>query len=98
MTLAVCAIVVTYQPDISILRQLLKELNDSACDFWVIDNHSDNAASLRDAMLRTLGSSRFAVYQHVVRRPAPAALGALMWPATQIGPVTSRVGLHLNFQ
>jgi len=48
MTLAVCAIVVTYQPDISILRQLLKELNDSACDFWVIDNHSDNAASLRD--------------------------------------------------
>ena len=32
-------------------------------------------AGLRDAMLRTLGSSRFAVYQHVVRRPAPASLG-----------------------
>lgn len=48
MTPAVCAIVVTYQPDVSILRQLLKQLNDSACDFWVIDNHSDNAAGLRD--------------------------------------------------
>ena len=32
-------------------------------------------AGLRDAMLRTLGSSRFAVYQHVVRRPAPTSLG-----------------------
>ncbi|MEM9310967.1 MAG: VirB4 family type IV secretion system protein [Pseudomonadota bacterium] len=31
-------------------------------------------AGLRDAMLRTLGSSRFAVYQHVVRRPASASL------------------------
>ena len=30
-------------------------------------------ANLRDAMLRTLGSSRFAVYQHVIRRPAPAS-------------------------
>ena len=48
MTPAVCAIVVTYQPDTAILRQLLKQLNDSACDFWVIDNHSDNAAALRD--------------------------------------------------
>lgn len=34
-------------------------------------------AGLRDAMLRTLGSSRFAVYQHVVRRPAPASLEAV---------------------
>ncbi|MEP0390736.1 MAG: VirB4 family type IV secretion system protein [Erythrobacter sp.] len=31
-------------------------------------------AGLRDAMLRTLGSSRFAVYHHVVRRRAQAAL------------------------
>ena len=31
-------------------------------------------SGLRDAMLRTLGSSRFAVYQHAIRRPAPAAL------------------------
>ena len=31
-------------------------------------------SGLRDAMLRTLGSSRFAVYQHVIRRPAPASL------------------------
>ncbi|WP_298303455.1 VirB4 family type IV secretion/conjugal transfer ATPase [uncultured Erythrobacter sp.] len=32
-------------------------------------------AGLRDAMLRTLGSSRFAVYHHVVRRRAEASLG-----------------------
>ncbi|GMN04118.1 hypothetical protein MTsPCn3_28490 [Erythrobacter sp. MTPC3] len=31
-------------------------------------------SSLRDAMLRTLGSSRFAIYHHVVRRSAEAAL------------------------
>jgi type IV secretion system protein VirB4 len=33
-------------------------------------------AELREAMLRTLGSSRFAVYHHVVRRKAEAALEA----------------------
>lgn len=31
-------------------------------------------AELRDAMLRALGTSRFAVYQHAVRRKAPVAL------------------------
>ncbi|QDH34048.1 VirB4 family type IV secretion/conjugal transfer ATPase [Porphyrobacter sp. YT40] len=31
-------------------------------------------ATLRDAMLRTLGSSRFAIYHHVVRRRAEATL------------------------
>ncbi|MGB3470383.1 MAG: VirB4 family type IV secretion system protein [Erythrobacter sp.] len=31
-------------------------------------------SGLRDAMLRTLGSSRFAVYHHVIRRPAEASL------------------------
>ncbi|MBA2932602.1 VirB4 family type IV secretion/conjugal transfer ATPase [Sphingomonas sp. CGMCC 1.13654] len=31
-------------------------------------------ASLRDAMLRTLGSPRFAIYHHVVRRPADISL------------------------
>ncbi len=31
-------------------------------------------SGLRDAMLRTLGSSRFAVYHHVIRRKADAAL------------------------
>ncbi|MEP3422864.1 MAG: VirB4 family type IV secretion/conjugal transfer ATPase [Erythrobacter sp.] len=31
-------------------------------------------SGLRDAMLRTLGSSRFAVYHHVIRRRADAAL------------------------
>jgi type IV secretion system protein VirB4 len=31
-------------------------------------------SGLRDAMLRTLGSSRFAIYHHVVRRRAEAAL------------------------
>src|SRR3546814_12520833 len=34
-------------------------------------------AALRDAMLRTLGTSRFAVYHHVIRRRAEAALGAV---------------------
>ena len=33
-------------------------------------------AELRDAMLRTLGSSRFAIYHHVIRRKAEAALDA----------------------
>lgn len=33
-------------------------------------------ASLRDAMLQTIGSSRFAIYHHVVRRRAEAALEA----------------------
>jgi len=34
-------------------------------------------SELRDAMLRTLGSSRFAVYHHVIRRKAQTALGTL---------------------
>ena len=33
-------------------------------------------AELRDAMLRAVGSSRFAIYHHVVRRPAEALLEA----------------------
>lgn len=33
-------------------------------------------AGLRDAMLRSIGSSRFAIYHHVVRRKAEAALDA----------------------
>lgn len=33
-------------------------------------------ATLRDAMLRALGSSRYAVYHHLVRRPAAIATGA----------------------
>ncbi|MGC1271748.1 MAG: VirB4 family type IV secretion/conjugal transfer ATPase, partial [Croceibacterium sp.] len=32
-------------------------------------------ADLRDAMLRAVGSSRFAIYHHVIRRRADAALG-----------------------
>ena len=32
-------------------------------------------AGLRDAMMRSLGSSRFAVYHHVIRRRAEASLG-----------------------
>lgn len=36
-------------------------------------------AELRDAMLRTLGSSRYAIYHHVVRRRAEAALD-VEWP------------------
>jgi len=34
-------------------------------------------ADLRDAMLRTLGSSRFAIYHHVIRRRADVALDAI---------------------
>ncbi|WP_374406209.1 VirB4 family type IV secretion/conjugal transfer ATPase [Pelagerythrobacter sp.] len=33
-------------------------------------------AELRDAMLRALGSSRYAVYHHLVRRPAAIGMGA----------------------
>lgn len=33
-------------------------------------------ATLRDAMLRALGSSRYAVYHHLVRRPAAIGMGA----------------------
>lgn len=33
-------------------------------------------AALRDAMLRALGSSRYAIYHHLVRRPAAIAMGA----------------------
>jgi type IV secretion system protein VirB4 len=32
---------------------------------------------LRDAMLQAIGSSRFAIYQHVIRRPVEAALPAV---------------------
>src|SRR5690606_10489627 len=34
-------------------------------------------AELRDAMLRAVGSSRFAVYHHVIRRRADVALDAV---------------------
>ena len=37
-------------------------------------NELNYRAELRDAMLRTLASSRFAIYHHVVRRPAIASL------------------------
>ncbi|MDP9109424.1 MAG: VirB4 family type IV secretion/conjugal transfer ATPase, partial [Pseudomonadota bacterium] len=39
-------------------------------------NELNYRAELRDAMLRSLGNSRFAVYHHVVRRKAEAALEA----------------------
>ena len=43
-------------------------------------------AELRDAMLKAVGSSRFAVYHHVVRRKAEAALDAAMADAVRAGP------------
>jgi type IV secretion system protein VirB4 len=48
------------------LRGLLFETADS--------DELNYRAGLRDAMLRTLGSSRFAIYQHAIRRPAEASL------------------------
>ncbi len=44
---AVCAIVVTYNPDIPVVGQLLRGLQANACDFVVVDNHSDNVHALQ---------------------------------------------------
>ncbi len=49
------------------LRGLLFETADSS--------ELNYRATLRDAMLRALGSSRFAIYHHVCRRQAEVALG-----------------------
>ncbi|MBM6575065.1 VirB4 family type IV secretion system protein [Microvirga sp. SRT01] len=35
----------------------------------------DHRKDLRDAMLQAIGSSRFALYHHIPRRPAPSSLG-----------------------
>lgn len=43
----VCAVVVTYHPDLAVTMDLLRQLDDSACDFLVIDNHSSNIAELK---------------------------------------------------
>ena len=51
------------------LRGLLFETADS--------DELDYRAQLRDGMLRALGSSRFAVYHHVVRRRADGQIGSL---------------------
>lgn len=52
MSTVVCAIVVTYQPDLLVLGRLLRQLNSSKCDFWVIDNHSSNVSDLRSELKR----------------------------------------------
>lgn len=43
----VCAIVVSYNPDLPVTLELLGRLNESGCDFIVIDNHSSNASELQ---------------------------------------------------
>lgn len=43
---AVCAVVVTYNPELEVVGRLLRALNEQACDFVVVDNHSDNARGL----------------------------------------------------
>lgn len=40
-------------------------------------NELNYRSGLRDAMLRSIGSSRFAIYEHVVRRPAQASLSKI---------------------
>jgi rhamnosyltransferase len=44
---AVCAVVVTYNPDIAVVEQLLHKLQANACDFVVVDNQSTNADELQ---------------------------------------------------
>ncbi|MBA4265112.1 MAG: hypothetical protein C0453_08525 [Comamonadaceae bacterium] len=44
---AVCAVVVTYNPDIAEIEQLLRQLQVNGCDFVVVDNHSTNADDLQ---------------------------------------------------
>jgi rhamnosyltransferase len=50
MPSAICAIVVTYHPEPATLHRLLNQLNQSPCDFWVIDNHSTQAAELKQSL------------------------------------------------
>lgn len=47
---AVCAVVVTWQPDIAMLLTLLDQLACQSCHIWVIDNGSANADSLDAAV------------------------------------------------
>ena len=44
---AVCAVVVTYNPDIAVVGQLLRQLQANGCDFVVVDNQSTNADALQ---------------------------------------------------
>ncbi|MEL7217249.1 MAG: VirB4 family type IV secretion/conjugal transfer ATPase [Pseudomonadota bacterium] len=54
---------------------LMQTIKLSGLLFETADSEELNyRAGLRDAMLRTLGSSRFAVYHHVIRRKAEASL------------------------
>lgn len=39
---AVCAVVVSYHPETTVLLDLLNQLDQSGCDFILIDNHSNN--------------------------------------------------------
>lgn len=46
----VCAVVVTYNPDLPVLMPLLEQLERSHCDYVVVDNHSGNQDALRAAV------------------------------------------------
>ncbi|HEX5739874.1 MAG TPA: glycosyltransferase family 2 protein [Hydrogenophaga sp.] len=54
---AICAVVVTYNPDIEVVEQLLRQLQANACDFVVVDNQSTNADDLQ-AVVSTLTHCR----------------------------------------
>ncbi|MDO8903918.1 glycosyltransferase family 2 protein [Hydrogenophaga sp.] len=43
----VCAIVVTYQPELPVLTPLLEQLDAAGCDFIVIDNGSSNSGEIQ---------------------------------------------------
>ena len=56
---------------------LLQNIRLGGLLFETADSEELNyRAELRDAMLRTIGSSRFALYHHVVRRRAEVSLGS----------------------
>ncbi len=44
---AICAVVVTYNPDIAVVERLLHKLQANACDFVVVDNQSTNVDELQ---------------------------------------------------
>ncbi|MEX2335520.1 MAG: glycosyltransferase, partial [Pseudohongiella sp.] len=46
----ICAVVVTWQPDMDVLLALLDQLTAQACDVFVIDNGSANAETLDAAI------------------------------------------------
>jgi len=47
---SICAIVVSFNPDVAVLVNLARQFERNGCDYIVIDNGSDNAADFADSM------------------------------------------------